>query len=105
MSDAPKEIWFPMHSVKPYGEGDVKYIRADMVEAVRVRYQAAVDAGLFRIEQLEAERDAAYKRGLEDAAKIAAEWEEAAEKGYTDGDAHAVAGWIFRAIRAKMEDF
>ena len=48
-----------------------------------------------RIEQLEAERDAAYKRGLEDAAKIA------------EDEAHEecnVAEQIAAAIRAKIKE-
>lgn len=51
-------------------------VRADLMEAAEQRgYANAMEAERKlhedRIEQLEAERDAAYKRGLEEAAKVA----------------------------------
>lgn len=86
MADAPKKIWAWVDALagvvgqteKPETPENTwpgptattywaHYVRADIAEAWK---QAAKDLEA-RIEQLEAERDAAYKRGLESAAKAA----------------------------------
>lgn len=80
MTDAPEKIWVARHEhgsieAVDYGvSGTVKYIRADIAkewhEAAKSLMTDCEDA-YARIEQLEAERDAALGRRWDDAAKVA----------------------------------